>query len=430
METQLLPELLATAQGQRADEILRSCVHCGFCQATCPTYQVLGDELDSPRGRIYLIKQVLEGAPVTAKTRQHLDQCLTCRNCETTCPSGVQYGELIDIGRHVVEQKTTHTSPRSWRQRALHVVLKTGLTSKAFKPLLKPAFVLGRVLKPILPRAIQKKLPIVRAVGSMPTATHTRKVLLLSGCVQPAMMPSIDAATQRVLDALGVQAIMAHHLDARSGCCGALKHHLNDVEGALQQMRANVDAWFELLASGTVEALVMNASGCGATVREYHHHLAHDPKYAQRAQAVVAKVMDISQYLAPFAPTLKTLLTQGDAPQTHQAVFHPPCTLQHWQALRPVTEGLLAHCGVQLQAFAESHLCCGSAGLYSVLHSDIAGSLRDRKLSHIEAVKPTVILSANMGCMAHLQSGTDIPVMHWVEWVDARLQALKSRLNP
>jgi glycolate oxidase iron-sulfur subunit len=435
METHILPELLATKQGARADDILRSCVHCGFCQATCPTYQVLGDELDSPRGRIYLIKQVLEGGEVTAKTRQHLDQCLTCRNCETTCPSGVKYGELIDIGRSIVEQKTT----RSWQQRALRTLLKEGLTS----PFVKPAFALGRMVKPLLPAALQKKLPDARPAGRLPTRQHPQKVLLLAGCVQPALLPSIDAATLRVLDAVGVQGIIASTLDARSGCCGALKHHMNDVAGGLAQMRANVDAWYPLLANGTVTAVVMNASGCGATVREYDHHLAHDPAYAERAKAVVAKVMDVSEYLAAFTETLKPLLQNALDTSTNKtnapavkAAFHPPCTLQHWQTLRPVTEGLLAHCGVALQPFAESHLCCGSAGMYSVMHPDIATELRDRKLGHIlgagdaantnHASRPEVILSANIGCITHLQSGTSTPVLHWIEWVDQQLTLSQS----
>jgi glycolate oxidase iron-sulfur subunit len=410
METHILPELLATVQGARAEAILRSCVHCGFCQATCPTYQVLGDELDSPRGRIYLIKQVLEGAPVTEKTRQHLDQCLTCRNCETTCPSGVKYGELIDIGRDLVEKKTK----RSWQQRALRTLLKEGLTS----PFVKPAFAAGRFFKPLLPELLKKKLPDARPAGSLPTREHARKVLLLAGCVQPAMLPSIDAATLRVLDAVGVQGMVA----AGSGCCGALKHHMNDVEGGLAHMRANVDAWYPLIASGAVEAVVMNASGCGATVREYDHHLAHDPAYAQRAKAVAAKVMDVSEYLGQFTEQLKPLLKHSTNSAKTKASFHPPCTLQHWQKLRPVTEGLLAHCGVDLQPFGESHLCCGSAGMYSVMHPEISTQLRDRKLDAIAAAAPEVILSANIGCITHLQSSTATPVLHWVEWVDSQLK--------
>ncbi len=410
METHILPELLATVQGARAEEILRSCVHCGFCQATCPTYQVLGDELDSPRGRIYLIKQVLEGAAVTEKTRQHLDQCLTCRNCETTCPSGVKYGELIDIGRDLVEKQTK----RRWQQRALRTLLKEGLTS----PFVKPAFAMGRLVKPLLPAALQKKLPDTRPAGVLPTREHARKVLLLAGCVQPAMLPSIDAATLRVLDAVGVQGMVA----ASGGCCGALKHHMNDVEGGLAHMRANVDAWYPLIASAEVEAVVMNASGCGATVREYDHHLAHDPAYAERAKIVAAKVMDVSEYLGKFTEQLKPLLKNNSDSAKTKASFHPPCTLQHWQKLRPVTEGLLAHCGVDLQPFGESHLCCGSAGMYSVMHPEISTELRDRKLGHIAAAAPEVILSANIGCITHLQSGTATPVLHWVEWMDAQLK--------
>jgi glycolate oxidase iron-sulfur subunit len=317
----------------------------------------------------------------------------------------VKYGELIDIGRDLVEKKTQ----RSWQQRALRTLLKEGLTS----PFVKPAFAMGRMVKPLLPESLKKKLPDTRPAGKLPTREHARKVLLLAGCVQPAMLPSIDAATLRVLDAVGVQGMVA----PSGGCCGALKHHMNDVEGGLIQMRANVDAWYPLIVSGAVEAVVMNASGCGATVREYDHHLAHDTAYTEKAKIVAAKVMDVSEYLGQFTEQLKPLLKNN----TVKASFHPPCTLQHWQKLRPVTEGLLAQCGVELQPFGESHLCCGSAGMYSVMHPEISTELRDRKLSHIAAAQPKVILSANIGCITHLQSGTATPVMHWVEWVDAQL---------
>ncbi|MFM2399214.1 MAG: hypothetical protein RL341_1371 [Pseudomonadota bacterium] len=432
MQTNLAPKYKNTPEGQEAEAILRKCVHCGFCQATCPTYQVLGDELDSPRGRIYLVKQVLEGAEITEKTRTHLDRCLTCRNCETTCPSGVQYGHLVDIGRKIVEENTQ----RSLTEKLTRKALTEGLASS----LLPAGMAIGRALKPLMPAALKKKMVGKRPPGEWPTGTHARKVILLDGCVQPSMLPSIDAATARVLDAVGVQSVVV----PKSGCCGALRFHMNEQEAGLADMRRNIDAWLPLIEGGQVEALVMNASGCGATVREYGHHLKHDPAYATKAQRVSELTQDVGEYLAQFADALAQKIAaktrphptplphagEGDPslalPQAGEgvaAVFHPPCTLQHWQQLKGVTEGLLANCGVQLKPFNESHLCCGSAGAYSVLQPEIATQLRDRKLGNLQAAKPDVILSANIGCLTHLQSGTDTPVIHWIEWVDRQLSA-------
>jgi len=407
MQTNLASWARDTDFGQEADAILRRCVHCGFCTATCPTYQVLGDELDSPRGRIYLIKQVLEGAEPTRATQQHLDRCLTCRNCETTCPSGVQYGHLVDIGRNLVEQKVK----RPWPERAKRALLRKGLNS----PLFGPAMRIGQALRGVLPPALQRKVQPRRDPGLPPPARpHARHVLMLAGCVQPAMMPSVDAATIRVLDAVGIGTEVA----AGSGCCGAINFHLDDQPAGLDQMRANIDAWWPYFESGRVEAVVMNASGCGAMVKEYAHHLRDDPDYAERARHIVDKVVDVAELLAPHVAELRARM--GETP-SEAVAFHPPCTLQHWQALRPVTETVLADLGFRLQPFAESHLCCGSAGAYSMLNPEISLSLRDRKLAAIEPGKPEMILSSNVGCIAHLQSGTETPVRHWIEAVDAAL---------
>jgi glycolate oxidase iron-sulfur subunit len=336
-----------------------------------------------------------------------LDRCLTCRNCETTCPSGVEYGHLIDIGRKLVEEATA----RSTGEKLVRSALKEGLTSAW----VKPAMTVGRAVKPLLPQTLKNKLPATRPAGTWPVRVHARKVLLLKGCVQPAMLPSIDAASARVLDALGVQVVV----EQKSGCCGALRFHMNDQDGGLTDMRRNIDAWWPLIESGQIEALVMNASGCGATVREYSHHLKHDAAYAAKAQRIAERTKDISEFLAPLADELAGKLKSD----SHvQAVFHPPCTLQHWQQLKGVTEGVLARCGVQLQPFGESHLCCGSAGAYSMLQPEIAAQLRDRKLTNLQTGKPGVILSANIGCLTHLQSGTDTPVLHWIEWLDQALQ--------
>ena len=408
MQTNLADWARVSELGQEADDILRRCVHCGFCQATCPTYQVLGDELDSPRGRIYLIKELLEGQAPTQATQMHLDRCLTCRNCETTCPSGVEYGHLIDIGRKLVEEKV----PRPRLQRLQRTLLRKGLNSSLFAP----AYKVGQALRSFLPAGIQKKIMQARDSGVRPdTAAHQRQILLLVGCVQPAMMPTIDAATIRVLDRLGIGTQVVQG----AGCCGALNFHLDAQEAALAQMRLNIDAWLPLIDAGKIEAIVMNATGCGAMVVEYAHHLRHDPVYVVKAERVVALVRDIAEVVAPHAQSLVPQLDVKRLPK--RPVFHPPCTLQHWQGLRPLSETLFAKLGLALQPFTESHLCCGSAGAYSVLQPEISTSLRDRKLSQLSASAPDVMLSSNIGCISHLQSGTDIAVRHWIEVIDDAL---------
>lgn len=407
MQTKLAEWAQDSNLGKDADEILRRCVHCGFCLATCPTYQVLGDERDSPRGRIYLIKQVLEGVEPTQATQTHLDRCLTCRNCETTCPSGVQYGTLVDIGREMVEQRVE----RPIRQRLVRGLLRRTLTS----PLFGPAMTIGRMLRPMLPEVLRNKVPQARPAGSLPTdgARHARQVIMLAGCVQPAMMPTIDAATIRVLDALGI----GTRVMQGAGCCGAINFHLDAQEQALDQMRANIDAWLPVLDSGQAEAIIMNASGCGAMVKEYAHHLRHDPDYVAKALRVVDKVRDVAEIVAPHSAELKEKL--GSLPE--RTAFHAPCTLQHWQGLRGISERLLDELGFQQQPFSDSHLCCGSAGTYSVTQPELSKTLRDRKLSAIHAVEPDCIVSSNIGCITHLQSGTALPVRHWIEVVDDAL---------
>jgi glycolate oxidase iron-sulfur subunit len=407
MQTNLSLEFKGTPEGDEAEAILRKCVHCGFCTATCPTYQVLGDELDGPRGRIYLMKQVLEGAEPTRATMLHLDRCLTCRNCESTCPSGVQYGNLVEIGRRVVEAKVE----RPAAERATRWLLKEGLTSPLFGPALK----LGQWLRPLLPATLKNKLPGKAGARAhqWPVRRRERKVLLLLGCVQPAMMPNINSATARVLDAAGIQTLVADE----AGCCGAIRLHLSDHDGGLADMRRNIDAWWPIVERGQVEAIVMNASGCGVTVKEYGHALAHDAAYADKARRVSALTKDLSQLLPELVPKLK--------PKLHgkgKLVFHPPCTLQHGQQLRGGVEAALIELGFEVALPAgESHLCCGSAGTYSVLQPEMATTLRDRKLAQIEPLAPQAIVSANIGCIQHLQSGTQTPVRHWVELVDEAL---------
>ena len=409
MQTTLSPEYAHTSDGKAAEAIVRNCVHCGFCTATCPTYQLLGDELDGPRGRIYLIKQVLEGAEPTRKTQQHLDRCLTCRNCESTCPSGVEYGHLIDIGRKLVDAKV----PRPAGEEAMRWALKEGLNS----PLFAPAMKLGQAVRGFLPEALQAKVPEARSAGAWPTRSHARKVLMLAGCVQPAMSPNINSATARVLDACGIQTIV----EPLAGCCGGVKFHLNDQDAAIAQMKNNIDAWWPHVAEG-VEAIVMNASGCGVTVKDYGHILRDDVTYAERAKRISELTKDLSELLPDLLPVLKERITPQKAQAQGMMAFHPPCTLQHGQQLKGGVEMHLNALGFQLRvAQNEAHLCCGSAGTYSVLQPVLATQLRDRKLNHLNDLQPQAILSANIGCITHLQSGTPVPVRHWVEMVDLAL---------
>ena len=427
MQTSLAPEFRDTPDGVEAEAILRKCVHCGFCTATCPTYQLLGDDLDSPRGRIYLMKQVLEGHTPTRKTQLHLDRCLTCRNCETTCPSGVQYGNLVEIGRRIVDERVERPAD----ERALRGVLKEGLTS----PLFSPAMKLGQLLRPWLPSALKNKVPASASAEAhrWPTRTHPRKVLLLMGCVQPAMMPNINSATARVLDAAGIQTVVADE----AGCCGAIRLHLSDHEGGLADMRRNIDAWWPSVSAGQVEAIVMNASGCGVTVKEYGHSLARDPVYADKARRISELTKDLSELLPQIVPALKQRLalprsagergegaTDSSARRMERLAFHPPCTLQHGQQLRGGVEMHLNALGFDVQvATNEAHMCCGSAGTYSVLQAQLATALRDRKLANLAPLDAQTIVSANIGCIQHLQSGTTMPVRHWVEVLDEALSS-------
>jgi glycolate oxidase iron-sulfur subunit len=412
MQTELASFIKNTRDGDEAEAILRACVHCGFCTATCPTYQLLGDELDGPRGRIYLIKQVLEGAPVTEKTQTHLDRCLTCRSCETTCPSGVRYGRLADIGRKVVEQKV----PRPLPERIRRYVLKEALPRRW---LFTPAVKLGRLARPLLPKDLQDKLAPARPAGPWPRGAHARRMLVLQGCVQPGLAPSINAAAARVLDALGV----ALYAAPEAGCCGALRYHLNEQDGGLDR---NIDAWWPHVSgehgAPHAEAIVMTASGCGASVREYGHLLAHDAAYAARAQRISAMTRDLSEVLAEFEPQIRALARNGPAAAAGRIAYHPPCTLQHGQQVRGKAEQVLRAAGIDVVLCADSHLCCGSAGAYSILQPELATQLRERKLAALEETGAPVFASANIGCLTHLQAGTDKPVLHWIELLEQAIR--------
>jgi glycolate oxidase iron-sulfur subunit len=405
MQVRLAEILEGTRDGEEAAAILGRCVHCGFCTATCPTYQLLGDELDGPRGRLYLIKQVLEGAAPTAKTRLHLDRCLGCRACETTCPSGVEYARLLDIGRRLVDGKVKRPAGERW----LRAALKEGLPG----PLFGPAMRLGQALRGMLPAALREQVPARHDPGAWPSRRHGRKLLLLAGCVQPSMQPNINAATARVLDALGIETVVP----AGAGCCGAIRQHLDDLDGALDDARRNIDAWWPHLEAG-VEGIVLNASGCGSQVREYGHLLRDDPAYAAKAGRVSDAARDLVEWLRDEAPALQERVAPDGGVRL---AFHAPCSLQHGQRVRGAVESLLAALGAEVLPVAEAHLCCGSAGTYSVLQPELSQRLRDRKLEALTGGHPDVVLSANIGCIVHLGAKSPVPVRHWIEWLDERL---------
>jgi glycolate oxidase iron-sulfur subunit len=411
MQTNLAESFRGTREGEEAEAILRKCVHCGFCTATCPTYQLLGDELDGPRGRIYLIKQVLEGQAATRKTQTHLDRCLTCRNCESTCPSGVEYGRLVDIGRKIVSDRVE----RSGADKLKRTMLAKGLNS----PLFAPAMKLGQVMRWAVPGTLKAKVPERQEAGVRPAPRHARHMLLLEGCVQNAMMPNINNAAARVLDRLGVSLVSA----PSAGCCGAVNYHLDFQAAGLDNMRRNIDAWWPMVESGSVEAIAITASGCGTTVKEYGHLLAHDPAYAAKAARVSAMTRDLSELAIDEKALPEALKAAAGKAQARKIAYHPPCSLQHGQQVRGKAEQMLRDAGFELTPVAESHLCCGSAGAYSVLNPEIAGQLKARKLGNLEAGKPDMICSANIGCLTHLQSGTATPVKHWVEVIDTVLSA-------
>ncbi len=409
MQTALADFIRDTPEGREADAILRKCVHCGFCTATCPTYLLLGDENDGPRGRIYLMKQALEGQGITAKTRLHLDRCLTCRACETTCPSGVRYGRLLDIGRKLVEEKTARPAWESFRRRMLAEILPR---RSLFAPLLK----LGRLVRPLLPAKLSEKvLASTPAAGAWPAPRHARKMLALAGCVQASLAPDINAAAARALDRVGVSLVEAKG----AGCCGALRYHLNYQNGGLADMRALVDRWWPMIESGEVEAIVMTASGCGVTVKEYAHLLERDPRYAAKAARISAMTRDIGEVVDAEFDRLEPMLV---AKERVRVAFHPPCTLQHGQHLMGAAERLLAAAGFELTPVPDSHLCCGSAGTYSILQPDLSERLKRNKLSALASGGPELIATANIGCLAHLQTGTELPVRHWIVAFEERLK--------
>jgi glycolate oxidase iron-sulfur subunit len=411
MQTKLADFIKNSPEGQEADAILRSCVHCGFCLATCPTYQILGDELDSPRGRIYLMKQMLEGQPITQKTQLHLDRCLTCRACETTCPSGVRYGELVDISRDIIEKQVK----RDLRSVVVRYTLRKILPNASiFGGLLK----VGQSVRPFLPAILKKSIPErAKLTKVWPAARHARKMFVLDGCVQPALAPNINIASASVLDKLGISLVKT----ANAGCCGAVAYHLNDQQDGLNYMRRNIDAWWPLVEKKEVEAIIVTASGCGVTVKEYGHLLRYDSVYAGKAATISTLAKDISEILHAELGNLQHLFSQKHTALKTKLSFHSPCTLQHGMQIRGVVEEILQAAGFELSYVANAHLCCGSAGTYSILQPELSQQLLKNKLAALESSNPDHIATANIGCLMHLKSGAALPVKHWIELLDERL---------
>ncbi len=401
METAIVAPYKETPEGQEAETILRACVHCGFCTATCPTYQLLGDELDGPRGRIYLIKQTLEGQPVSRVTQRHLDRCLTCTACETTCPSGVRYHHLLDIGREIIERQVE----RPLRERLQRFGLRKILPyRRRFAPLLR----LGQAFRPLLPKKVRCRIPQRQTPGQRPSVTHPRRVLLLEGCAQSVVTPVTNAALARVLDRLGITVVDA----SGAQCCGAVSYHLSARQDGMEFMRCNIDAWWPQVKAG-VEAILVSASGCGAMVKDYGYILRNDPAYAEKAAQISALARDPGELLA--ASDLQILGVNGTG---RKVAFHAPCTLQHTLKLAGVVESILQRLGFELTPVADLHLCCGSAGTYSILQPDLSQQLLKNKLSNLSAGGAEIIVTANVGCQLHLQTQARVPVKHWIELLD------------
>jgi glycolate oxidase iron-sulfur subunit len=396
MKTELPIEFKQTRAGETAERVLRSCVHCGMCNATCPTYQLTGDELDGPRGRIYLIKQALEGQPVTRITERHLDRCLGCRACETTCPSGVEYHRLYEVGQQMLRGRVQ----RPWRQRLMRGAMRSVVPYPAR---LRVAVMFGRMFRWMLPAAWRAKLPTVVPAER----AHARRMLLLPGCVQSVVADRFNAATISVFDALGISIVQAPGVQ----CCGALSSHLDDPSAARDFACRNIDAWWPEVENGA-EAVIVNATGCAVFMREYVDLLSDDPVYAAKAARIASLVRDPVEILAGNLPTPRR------KPQQSRIAVHEPCTLQHGLRLTGSVTALLARLGFDPQPVRDAHLCCGSAGAYSLLQPEISGALREAKLAALTEHAPAAIYTANIGCWMHLSEGTDVPVRHWIEAVE------------
>jgi len=385
---------------EEAAQIVQKCVHCGFCNATCPTYQLLGDERDGPRGRIYLMKSMFEGNATSKLTQLHLDRCLTCRACETTCPSGVRYGRLLEIGRDITEQNIE----RPMKERLIRFFLRKMLLSEG---LFRFVFNIGRLVRPMLPPATAKSIPRYRSGRRLRTTKHSRRMLLLDGCVQPALMPAINAAAVRVLNLVGISAVVP----SKVGCCGALSLHLGGIAEAKKFARRNINAWWPEVENGA-EMIVITASGCGVTVREYSQLLSGEKEYAEKAAIISSMVRDLCEVVAKEKPSG---MSCGNG---RRVAFHSPCTLQHGQNILGLVEEILTENGWLLTPVSEGHICCGSAGTYSLLQRKISNQLAENKLIALTKNEPDIIASANIGCLLHLEKRSERPVRHWIELLD------------
>ena len=420
MQTSFSLAQLMDPQTAESEKILRACVHCGFCTATCPTYVLLGDELDSPRGRIYLIKEMLENErPATKEVVKHIDRCLSCLSCMTTCPSGVHYMHLVDHARDHIEQ----TYKRPLGDRMIRGLLARVLPNPA---LFRFAVVGGWLGKPFAPalRAIGLKrlaamLRLTPARLPAPTADRSGKVFpaqgerrgrvaLLSGCIGPVLRPSTNEATIRLLNRHGIEVTIAEG----DACCGSLVHHMGREEQALAQAKHLIDAWTAEIERGALDAILITVSGCGTTVKDYGFMLREDKAYAAKAARVSALAKDVTEFLATLA------LEPSAAPPRLTVAYHSACSLQHGQKVVHAPKDLLCKLGFVVKDVAEGHLCCGSAGTYNILQPDLANRLRDRKVANIERLQPDVIAAGNIGCMTQIASGTAIPVVHTVELID------------
>lgn len=403
METHISDNIRKTPAIEEAEAILRSCVHCGFCTATCPTYQLLGNELDGPRGRIYLIKQMLETGQASNKTRTHLDRCLLCRACESTCPSGVRYARLLHTGKHLAYS----LAPASLTQRGKRQLLKGLLPyPKRLSPLLSAA----NLFRPLLPNRLKSKIPAVdkQSLRTSSADTQSRHVILFQGCVQSIVAGSINTAAQNILQRLGIQSVNAQG----EGCCGAVHHHLDDKEHAQAMARNNLDRWWTLLEQGA-EAVLFTASACALEAREYPLLFSEDHEYRQKSEQILPFLLEIGEFICKQNTDALRL------PENNTDIsFHAPCTLQHGLNASAETETLLRRLGFKVREPEDAHLCCGSAGTYSILQPELSTQLRDNKLAQLNKAGGKVIASANIGCLMHLQAGTSVPVKHWIEWLD------------
>ncbi|MCZ8100159.1 MAG: glycolate oxidase subunit GlcF [Burkholderiales bacterium] len=427
MQTRFSPEQLRDPAIQSSEKILRTCVHCGFCTATCPTYLLLGDELDSPRGRIYLIKDMLEnGRPATPQVVKHIDRCLSCLSCMTTCPSGVHYMHLVDHARSYIEA----TYERPWHDRLLRRVLGALLPhptrfrfallaayfGRPLKPLLRPIPAVGARLAAMLdlaPSRIEPRSTMEGPAAFAPTAPKRARVALLSGCAQPVLKPSINDATIRLLNRLGVEVV----LPKGEGCCGALVHHMGRDHDSHAYAARNVEAWVREMDGDGLDAIVITASGCGTTIKDYGFMFRDDPAMAQKAARVSALAMDVTEYLA-------TLDLPAPARTTGQVVaYHSACSMQHGQKITDLPKTLLKAAGFTVKDVPEGHICCGSAGVYNILQPEIAGQLRERKVANIARTRPQVIATGNIGCIQQIgkglaDAGSPTPIVHTVELLD------------